>query len=47
MFNRLEWTVADLNLDDEYDSEYERSAGSRESPDLRARLDAKRVLREQ
>ena len=37
--NRLEQTITDLNLDDEYDSDYERSAGSRESPDLHAQLD--------
>ena len=46
-FNRLEQPVANLNLEDDYDSEYERSAGSRESVDLRARLDARRAQREQ
>ena len=47
MFSRLKQTVANLNLDDEYDSEYECSAGSRENADLRARLDAQRAQREQ
>ena len=47
VFNKLEQTIADLNLDDEYDSDYELSAGSRESPDLRAQLDALRVQHEQ
>ena len=42
MFNKLERIVADPDLDDEYDSEYERSVGSRESIDLRARIDAQR-----
>ena len=45
VFNRLERTVADPNLDDEYDFEYERSAGSRESIDLHARLDTQRARR--
>ena len=36
-----------LNLDDEYDSDYEHSAGSKESLDLRARLDARRAQHEQ
>ena len=40
VFNRLELLVADLDLDDDYDSEYECSVGSRESIILRARLDA-------
>ena len=39
--------MADPNLDDEYDSEYERSTGSKESANLRAWLDAQRVQREQ
>ena len=43
VFNRLERIIADPNLDDEYDSDYERSASSRESPDLRAWLDARRA----
>ena len=43
VFNRLERTVIDPNLDDEYDSEHEHSAGSRESADLHARLDAQRA----
>ena len=47
VFNRLELTVVDPNLDDEYDSEHERSAGSRENADLRARLDTQRAQREQ
>ena len=41
--SRLEQTVVDPNLDDEYDSDYERSAGSKESADLRAWLDARRA----
>ena len=47
MFNRLERTVADPNLDDEYDSEYEHSADSKESANLHARLDTQRAQREQ
>ena len=43
VFNRLERPVVDSNLDDDYDSEYEGSAGSRESADLRGRLDAWRA----
>ena len=43
VINRLERIVDDPNLDDKYDSEYERSTGSRESADLRARLDARRA----
>ena len=34
-------------MDDGYDSKYERSAGSRESTDLRARLNTRRALHEQ
>ena len=43
VFNRLAQPVADPNLDDDNDSEYkyECSASSRESADLRARLDAR------
>ena len=47
MFNRLKRTIADPNLDDKYDSDYERLVGSRESPDLRSQLDAWRAQREQ
>ena len=38
VFNELERPVDDPNLDDDYDSdsEYERSAGSRDSADLHA-----------
>ena len=47
VFDRLERTRVDLNLDDGYNSENERSAGSRESADLRARLNAQRARPEQ
>ena len=47
MFDRLERIKVDPNLDDGYDSENERSAGSRESADLRARLNARRARPEQ
>ena len=47
VFNRLERTRADPNLDDGYDSKYEHSAGSRESTDLRAQLNARRARPEQ
>ena len=47
VFNRLERLVADPNLDDDYDSEYERSAGSKESTDLGAWLDARWAQHEQ
>ena len=47
VFNRLERPVADPNFDNDYDSKYERSTGSRDSTDLRARLDAWRAQREQ
>ena len=40
VFNRLKRIMADSNLNDEYESEYECSAGSRESTDRGARLDA-------
>ena len=46
VFNRLEQTVGDPSLDDKYDSKYECAAGSKETADLRARLDAQRALRE-
>ena len=42
VFSRLERMRADPNLDDGYDFEYERSAGSRENTDLRAQLNARR-----
>ena len=41
IFNRLERLVANPNLDDDYDFEYEHSAGSRGSADLRGRLNAR------
>ena len=47
MFNRLERVRDDLNLDDGYDSENERLVGSRESANLRARLNAQRARPEQ
>ena len=47
VFNRLKRPVADPNLDDNYDSEYERLAGSRESANLCAQPDARRAQREQ
>ena len=47
VFNRLERTMADPNLDDEYDSEYEHPAGSRERADQCARLDAQKARHEQ
>ena len=47
VFNRLERTKADPNLDDGYDSEYECSAGSKEKVNLRARLNARRARLEQ
>ena len=47
VFNKLERTRTDPNLDDEYDSEYKRSASSRESADLRAQLNARRARPEQ
>ena len=40
VFNRLERPVANPNLADDYDSEFERSVGSRGSVDLCARLNA-------
>ena len=47
VFNRPERAIADSNLDDEYNSDHERLAGSRESPDLRLQLEARRAQREQ
>ena len=47
IFNRLERTRTDPNLEDGYDSKYERSAGSRESIDLATRLNARRARPEQ
>ena len=47
VFNRLERVRVDPNLDDGYDSENERLATSRESTDLRARLNARRARPEQ
>ena len=47
VLSRLEQSVTDSNLDDDYDSEYRRSAGSRDCADLRAWLDARRVQRKQ
>ena len=47
VFSKLERVRVDLNLDDGYDSENERSAGSKESTDLRARLNTRRVRPEQ
>ena len=47
VFDRLERIRVDPNLDDGYNFENERSAGSRESADLRARLNARRVRPEQ
>ena len=47
VFSRLERVKVDPNLDDGYDSENERSAGSRESTDLRARLNVRRARPEQ
>ena len=40
IFNRLERPAAYPNLDNDYDSEYESSTGSRENTDLCAQLDA-------
>ena len=47
VFNRLERPVADLNLDDNYDSEYEHLASSRGSADLCPRLNAQWAQHEQ
>ena len=45
IFNRLERTIVDPNLDEEYDSDYKGSTGSGESPDLQSRLNARRAQR--
>ena len=47
IFDRLERIRVDLNLDNEYNTEDERSAASRGSSDLRARLNARRARPEQ
>ena len=47
IFIRLKQKVGDPNLDDKYDSKYECSAGSKETADLRARLDPQRARCEQ
>ena len=47
VFNRLERPVADPNLDDDYDSECERSTGSRGNAYPRTRLDARQARLEQ
>ena len=47
VFDRLERIRVDPNLDDGYNPENQLSAGSRESVDLRARLNAGRARSEQ
>ena len=47
VFNRLEQTRTNPNLYVGYDSEYERSASSRESANLRAQLNTRRARPEQ
>ena len=39
--------MAELNLDNDYDSQYERLTSSRENTDLRALLDVRRAQRKQ
>ena len=39
VFNKLEQSMDDPNLDDDYDSEYKCLVGSRENINLHARLD--------
>ena len=47
VFNRIERVRDDPNLDDGYNSENERSTGSRDNTDLRARLNARWARPEQ
>ena len=47
VFNRIELPAIDPNMDDDYDSEFDHSASSRGSADLRALLDGRRAEREQ
>ena len=47
VFNRLKQTRPDPNLDDGYDSEYERLVGSKKRIDLRTWLNARRAQHEQ